>query len=92
MKGDSSRKKNTLGDTVDKYPELMGLLGSIGAFGLGVALLFDDAKDLGLFSTPDHPSPLHHWQISIPIMLGGLTGICGFGARLLQRIKEKNNI
>jgi len=89
MKGDSSRKKNTSGDTVDKYPELMGLLGSIGAFGLGTALLFDDAKDLGEFSSEDHPSPLHHWIWGLLLMTGGLTGICGFGAKLLEKIVNK---
>jgi len=70
--------------------ELAGLLGSLGAFTLGSYLLLDDGKDLGLFSTEDHPSPLHHWIVGLGIMLGGVGGICAFGIKLLEKInKEK---
>ena len=54
---------------------LMGIAGSLGGFALGCALLADDYKDFGDFSTPNHPNPLHHWQLAIPILLGSLAGL-----------------
>ena len=91
-RGGSSRRRNTSGNILGEYPELGGLLGSIGAFGLGATLLFDDAKDLGEFSTPEHPSPIHHWIWGLLLMTGGTTGICAFGVKLLERLKKKYNI
>ena len=40
--------------------------------GIGAFLLVDDAKDFGTFSTPEHPSPLHHWQLGLALFLAGL--------------------
>jgi len=64
---------------------LMGITGSLGGFVLGCALLADDYKDFGDFSTPNHPNPLHHWQLAIPIMLVSLAGL---GASLLDLLSK----
>lgn len=50
----------------------------------GVTLLEDDASDIGYFEyygrkdhyyhgvhSPDHPSPFHHWQVSLPLIAFG---------------------
>jgi len=57
-------------------------LGGLVASGLGIALMLDDVKDLGLFSTPKHPSPLHHWQIGLILFVAGITTL-GAGVALL---------
>ena len=64
---------------------LMGIAGSLGGFVLGCALLADDYKDFGDFSTPNHPNPLHHWQIAVPILLVSLAGL---GASLLDLLSK----
>jgi hypothetical protein len=51
------------------------MLASLSTFLAGVLCLADDAKDLGKFNSPEHPSPLHHWQLAIPLMLLGAGGI-----------------
>jgi len=64
---------------------LMGIAGSLGGFVLGCALLADDYKDFGDFSTPNHPNPVHHWQLAIPILLVSLAGL---GASLLDLLSK----
>jgi len=65
-------------------PELALLAGGLATAGLGVALVIDDVKDLGMFSTPKHPSPLHHWQYGIILFVVGISA-AGIGAALLIR-------
>ena len=88
MNADSSQKKNISRDMVGH--EVAGLLGGIAGFGLGSALLLDDAKDLGKFSTPDHPSPIHHWQIGLCLMIASLIGICASGLSLIKKYMNHN--
>ena len=57
-----------------------GVAGSI----IGLALTLDDVKDFGLFSTPEHPSPIHHWWIGLIIYLVSL-GLIGAGTIILYR-------
>jgi len=57
-----------------------GLVGSI----VGLALIMDDIKDFGFFSTPEHPSPFHHWMWGLIIYLVSL-GLIGAGAIILYR-------
>lgn len=61
------------------------LAGSIMALGTGCYLLMDDAKDLFKFDTPNHPSPLHHWQYGLAMLLGGTFGM---GVGLLDYLKK----
>jgi hypothetical protein len=65
-------------------------------------MLEDDAQDIGYFEyygrqshyyhgvhSPDHPSPLHHWQFAIPmIAIGKLMGL-GAIAKTLTEEDEK---
>lgn len=44
----------------------------VGCFAVGTFLFLDDAYDFGLFSTPEHPSPIHHWWIGLILMLLGI--------------------
>lgn len=37
---------------------------------LGEALVEDDMHDFGKFSYPGHPSPLHHWQYGLIMIVG----------------------
>ena len=64
--------------------ELGLMLAGVGLVLAGVAMLVDDAKDLGKFSYPGHPSPLHHWQWGLLALILGL-GAAGAGALLLLR-------
>lgn len=41
---------------------------------LGELMVIDDWKDYGKFSTPDHPSPIHHWWIGELFRQGALIG------------------
>lgn len=64
----------------------------------GVHLLEDDAQDIGYFEyygrqshyyhgkhSPDHPSPLHHWQFAVPmIAIGKLLGIAGVAKAMTE--------
>ena len=54
-----------------------GIIGTI----VGAALMIDDVKDLGMFSTPEHPSPIHHWWIGLIIFLASV-GVLGTGLTL----------
>ncbi len=60
-------------------------LTSIGSIIAGAWMLIDDAKDLGKFSTPDHPSPIHHWQWGI---LALIIGVGASGILALDLIRE----
>jgi len=40
--------------------------------GLGAFLIIDDVRDYGLFSTPKHPMPIHHWQLGAFLFMLGL--------------------
>jgi hypothetical protein len=40
----------------------------------GELMVIDDFKDYGKFSTPDHPSPIHHWWIGELIRQGAFIG------------------
>ena len=63
----------------------LALLGSgLASSVVGLALLVDDIKDFGLFSTPEHPSPLHHWQYGLILFIVGL-GLIGAGTIILYR-------
>jgi len=73
------------GKSFDVPWNLMGIAGSLGGFILACALLADDYKDFGDFSTPNHPNPVHHWQIAVPILLGSLAGL---GASLLDLLSK----
>jgi hypothetical protein len=53
----------------DKNP---GLAGGIAGYIAGSMLMLDDAKDLGKFSTKDHPDPLHHWMWGALLMMGSM--------------------
>jgi len=64
---------------------VIGMLASGGAFLTGVALLADDAGDFGELSTPEHPSPFHHWIWGAGMMM---VGIAGMGFNLLRLIQE----
>jgi len=55
------------------------MLGGVAATLAGIGLMLDDAKDLGQFSTKDHPLPFHHWQWGLLMMLIGL-GAASAGA------------
>jgi len=67
----------------------LGLLaGGLGAFLAGVALLWDDLEDLGEFDTEDHPSPLHHWQYSLPLMAGGIAAMGAGLIHIMSRISS----
>lgn len=50
----------------------------------GAILVLDDIDDLGFFSTPDHPSPLHHWIYGVLLIVFGAI-ILGIGLALLLR-------
>ena len=63
----------------------LALLGSgLASSVVGLALVADDIRDFGLFSTPEHPSPLHHWQYGLILFIVGL-GLIGAGAIVLYR-------
>jgi len=36
---------------------------------LGQLILLDDIDDLGLYSFDGHPSPIHHWQWGLLLMI-----------------------
>jgi len=36
---------------------------------LGKLILLDDIDDLGLYSFDGHPSPIHHWQWGLLLMI-----------------------
>ena len=59
----------------EKVLNIVPLMASIGSIGVGTYLLIDDLKDFGFFSTKDHPSPLHHWQYGLILLLGGLISL-----------------
>ena len=59
----------------EKVLNVLPLMASIGSIGVGTYLLIDDLKDFGFFSTKDHPSPLHHWQYGLLLLLGGLLSL-----------------
>ena len=66
------------------------MLSGAAAKAAGVALLVDDLKDFGKFSTEDHPSPIHHWQWGLVLLITGL-GLLGTGMALgLARWREEN--
>ena len=50
---------------------------ALSAIGLSIGgvILEDDAKDFGKFSSPDHPSPFHHWQLGLGITLASAIGM-----------------
>lgn len=50
------------------------MLSSLG-LGIGGVILEDDAGDIGEFSTPEHPSPLHHWQLGLGIIIASTIGL-----------------
>ena len=50
------------------------MLSAIG-LGIGGVILEDDAKDIGKFSSPEHPSPLHHWQLGLGVTLASAIGM-----------------
>ena len=67
-------------------------LGGLASTVLGLALIWDDIKDFGLFSTPDHPSPLHHWQYGLILFLAGLTAMSvGVMGMLAEHLKLERN-
>lgn len=41
---------------------------------IGELLVIDDIKDLGAYSFEGHPSPIHHWQWGVLLMLGASIG------------------
>ena len=45
---------------------------SLGMIGVGAFLFLDDAGDFATFSTPEHPSHIHHWWVGLLILILGL--------------------
>ena len=45
---------------------------SVGMIGVGAFLFLDDAVDFGTFSTPTHPTWVHHWWIGLLVMVLGV--------------------
>jgi len=41
---------------------------------LGQLILLDDIKDLGKYSFEGHPSPIHHWQWGLLLILASELG------------------
>lgn len=68
----------------------------------GIHMLEDDAQDIGYFEysnrqshyyhgvySPDHPSPLHHWQFAIPLIaVGKLMGLGAIGKVMMEEEEE----
>ena len=80
---------STLPDIPMEFAEAM--------YNLGFILLVDDIHDVGHTTyynrknhfykgkhSPDHPTPLHHWQVAIPILLlSKVLGLLAFARELL---------
>jgi len=74
------KKPSPWGKEIDELIERVrvenpALFASIAGFLAGCQLMLDDVKDYGQFSTPEHPSPFHHWIWGALLMListGGL--------------------
>lgn len=49
---------DTLTDNLDRILTIFSILNYFGEL-----MVIDDWKDYGKFSTPEHPSPIHHWWI-----------------------------
>lgn len=65
--------RGVLDERIEKIRERIVPFGfSLGMIALGTFLFLDDLNDFGKFSTPDHPSRVHHWWIGLLIMLLGL--------------------
>ena len=56
-------------DTIQEHLPL--ILGGAICLASGAILLFDDVKDFGDFATPEHPSPIHHWQWGVILIILG---------------------
>ncbi len=53
---------------------MVGIICGVG-IGVGILLLIDDAEDFGLFSTPDHPTWIHHWLLGVILIIVGLIAL-----------------
>jgi hypothetical protein len=61
-------------------------------FNIGKFLVEDDIKDLGRYSFDGHPSPIHHWQWGILLMLGSVIGeMALMVADIVDQLQKQNN-
>ena len=61
-------------------------------FNIGKFLVEDDIKDLGMYSFDGHPSPIHHWQWGVLLMLGSVIGeMALMVADMVDQLQEQNN-
>jgi len=72
-------------------------------YNIGEALLFDDRGDIGFFTyrhrnnhyyngkkSPNHPSPLHHWQIgALLVIFSEIAGLAAI-AREVENNKQQD--
>ena len=67
---------------------MINLISGIGMIAAGVWMILDDIKDFGKFSYPGHPSPIHHWQHGLVLLILGLI-MCGLAALdLIMKMEE----
>jgi len=61
-------------------------------FNIGKFLVEDDIKDLGRYSFDSHPSPIHHWQWGVLLMLGSVIGeMALMVADIVDQLQKQNN-
>jgi hypothetical protein len=61
-------------------------------FNIGKFLVEDDIKDLGRYSFDGHPSPFHHWQWGVLLMLGSVIGeMALMVADIVDQLQKQNN-
>jgi len=61
-------------------------------FNIGKFLVEDDIKDLGMYSFDGHPSPIHHWQWGVLLMLGSVIGeMALMVADIVDQLQKQNN-
>jgi hypothetical protein len=61
-------------------------------FNIGKFLVEDDIKDLGRYSFDGHPSPIHHWQWGVLLMLGSVIGeMALMVADIVDQLQKQNN-
>ena len=61
-------------------------------FNIGKFLVEDDIKDLGRYSFDGHPSPIHHWQWGVLLMLGSvISEMALMVADIVDQLQKQNN-
>ena len=85
MAGGRSQDHENVADWPLMNWAFLGIL-SIAAVSVGIFLMIDDAKDWAKFSTPEHPSPVHHWQHGLILFLLGCVGLSMSALMLLWEI------